>query len=191
MPIIKIQKTQNLLLIISIIYPIFSLADDGYAKLFFICSKSTSNLTVTVRQPPANDKTSVMAKEINWQSLLIEKNNGGVITKNGSKTSTHNCGQATVKIKYGYVSNDFNAASGADDFPLVALHYKKQLIIPFTAMEACDVTDKLAQSAMGDCYHAWAEQISINKKTNLALVTRKITDKTNNTKDFITKIKLP
>ena len=173
------------------VYSPLSHSDSGYSKLLLIYSKQKSSLTITIRPYPAADKTTEIIKEINWQNLLIEKNKDGIIKKIGSNTSALKYGQATVKIKYGYVSNDFNAASGADDFPLVALHYKKQLIIPFTAMEACDVTDKIAQSAIGDCYRAWAEQISINKKTNLVLITRKIVDKANNTKDFITKIKLP
>lgn len=174
-------------LILFFLLPNIAYSEDGYAKLLVICAPSTLNFTITTQGSNPDDKNSSIQKEINWLHLVVARKVYLNFEKIGSKIHTEKCGRVTAKIKYGYVNPNYNGPSGADDFPLVSIYYKYKILVFPTAMEACDVNDLEAQTAVGPCHKSWAERIEISQKEKHIFITRSITNN-NKTNHLLEKI---
>lgn len=187
MELINLKAKWVAVLILFLSLPMIAYSEDGYAKLLVICAPSTLNFTITIQDSNLNDKNSGIQKEINWLHLVVARKVYLNFEKIGSKIHTEKCGRVTAKIKYGYVNPNYNGPSGADDFPLVSIYYKNKILVFPTAMEACDVNDLEAKTAVGPCHKSWAERIEINQKEKHIFITRSITNN-NKTNHLLEKI---
>jgi hypothetical protein len=113
------------------------------------------------------DRPKVQSKfqkhRLNWIRLLKlgpQKNVLGDPLKTGTRVKTFLCGPITIKYSSGFLNSNPQGELGALNFPVIAVWKGKQVLLPSTALEECDVN--LGRYEYFDlCPNGWARSIMV------------------------------
>lgn len=142
-----------------------ALADEPPTTLDFHCNGRTGALFISAEANAApGEPGQFIVRRIPWASLLKvgpQRNGHGTPLRSGSRVLRQACGPLTVEFASGFVNANPQGELGALDFPLVEIRRGRTILLPRTALEACEVTSARYQ-LIGPCPARWARSITLD-----------------------------
>lgn len=142
-----------------------ALADEPPTTLDFHCNQRTGALFISTEANAGPvDRSQFTVRRIPWASLLkvVPPRNGhGDPLRSGSRVLRQACGPLTVEFTSGFLNANPQGTLGALDFPLVEIRRGRTILLPRTALEACEVNSQRYQ-LVGPCPERWARSITLD-----------------------------